>query len=168
MNLLGIYLLSFSSFYDRLNEVGKLVFYIVILLFFILIVLIVLAVLQNNTKEAIQNKKIKILKDDEKKLDEIKKFSNVEVPIDENNEKTKDLKKIVEEIKKVTYDLKEDSIDHYEDEQEKTAVISYEELIKGNNIDTSVTIPKEETYRVPEYDANDTFLKSLKEFRKNL
>ncbi len=168
MNLLSIYILNFSSFYDRLNEVGKLVFYVVLLLFLILIVLIVMAVLQNSTKEAIQNKQIRILKEDEKKLDEIKKSNKVDISIDESNEKTKDLKKIVEEIKKVTYDVKEDVTENYEDEQEKTAVISYEELIKGSNVDTNITVPREETYKVPEYDANETFLKSLKEFRKNL
>lgn len=168
MNLLSIYILNFSSFYDRLNEVGKLVFYVVLLLFLILIVLIVMAVLQNSTKEAIQNKQIRILKEDEKKLDEIKKSNKVDISIDESNEKTKDLKKIVEEIKKVTYDIKEDVTENYEDEQEKTAVISYEELIKGSNVDTNITVPREETYKVPEYDANETFLKSLKEFRKNL
>lgn len=168
MNHLGIYLLSFSSFYDRLNEVGKLVFYVVLLLFLILIVLIVMATLQNSTKEAIKNKKIKILREDESKLEEIKKYNQMNVAVDENNEKTKDLKKIVDEIKKVTYDVKEDSIEHYEDEQEKTAVISYEELINDNKVDINLTIPKEETYKVPEYDTNETFLNSLKEFRKNL
>lgn len=168
MNLLSIYVLNFSSFYDRLNEVGKLVFYVVLLLFLILIVLIVMAVLQNSTKEAIQNKQIRLLKEDEKKLEELKKSNKVDITIDETNEKTKDLKKIVEEIKKVTYDVKEDVTEIYEDEQEKTAVISYEELIKGNNVNTNITVPREETYKVPEYDANETFLKSLKEFRKNL
>ncbi|MDD2625479.1 MAG: hypothetical protein GX032_00015 [Tenericutes bacterium] len=168
MNILNIYILNFSSFYDRLNEVGKLVFYVVLLLFLILIVLIVMAVLQNNTKQIIENKQLKLIKEDEKKLEEIKKSTNVDISIDESNEKTKDLKKIVDEIKKVTYDVNEDVTDIYEDEQEKTAVISYEELLKGTTPNSNVTIPKEESYKVPDYDINETFLKSLKEFRKNL
>ena len=169
MNLFNLYFLNFSSFYDRLNDVGKLVFYVVLLLFLILIVLIVMAVLQNNTIETIKQKRIKILKEDERKLEELKKSNTkVDISIDENNEKTRDLKKIVDQIREVTGEVKKDITDVYEDEQEKTAVISYDELIRGNNIDTNITVPKEETYRVPEYDNNEAFLRSLKEFRKNL
>ena len=43
-----------------------------------------------------------------------------------------------------------------------------EELLKGTTPNSNVTIPKEESYKVPDYDINETFLKSLKEFRKNL
>ncbi len=169
MYLFNLYFLSFSSFYDRLNEVGKLVFYVVLLLFLILIVLIVMAVLQNNTIETIKQKKIRILREDEKKLEELKRSANkVDISIDESNEKTRDLKKIVDQIKMVTSDTKQDITDIYEDEQEKTAVISYDELIKGTTINTNITIPKEETYKVLEQDSNEAFLKSLKEFRKNL
>lgn len=170
MYLFSLYFLNFSSFYDRLNDVGKLVFYVVLLLFLILIVLILIAILQNNAIETIKQKKIRILREDEKKLEEIKKQnnSNIEISIDETNEKTRDLKKIVDQIKMVTGDTKQDVTDIYEDEQERNAVISYKELIKGNNINTDITIPREETYKIPEYDSNEAFLKSLKEFRKNL
>ena len=74
-----------------------------------------------------------------------------------------DLKKIVDQIKMVTGDTKQDITDIYEDEQERSAVISYSELIKSNNVNTNITIQKEETYVVPEYDNNEAFLKSLKE-----
>lgn len=170
MYLFNLYFLSFNSFYDRLNEVGKLVFYVVLLLFLILIVLIVMAVLQNTTIETIKQKKIRMLREDEKKLEELKKQDNnkIEISIDEKNEKTRDLKKIVDQIKMVTGDSKQDITDIYEDEQERSAVISYSELIKGNQINTNITIPKEETYKVLEHDNNEAFLKSLKEFRKNL
>lgn len=169
MHLFNLYFLSFNSFYDRLNEVGKLVFYIVLLLFLILIVLIIIAVLQNNTNETIRKKKIRILREDEKKLDIINKQDNskMNISVDETNEKTRDLKKIVDQIKMVTEEPKKDIREIYEDEQERNAVISYSELIKGN-IDTDITIPKEETYTVSEHDNNEAFLRSLKEFRRNL
>ncbi len=168
MNLLNIYLLNFSSFYDRLNEVGKLVFYVVFLLFLILIVLIVMAVLQSNTKTVIEQKQIKILKEDERRLEELKRTNKVEIRVDEANEKTRDLKKIVDQIKMVTSEEPKDVTDVYEDEQEKTSVISYEELVKGNNVNVTSAVQKEETYKIPAHDSNEVFLKSLKEFRKNL
>lgn len=169
MHLVNLYFLNFSSFYDRLNDVGRLVFYIVLLLFFILIVLIIMAILQNNTVETLKQKRIQALKEDERKLEEIKKSTNkIDIPIDENNEKTKDLKKIVDQIKQVTGDVKQDLTDMYEDEQEKTAVISYDELIKGTNINSNITVPKEEINKAREIDSNEAFLRNLKEFRKNL
>lgn len=169
MNLLNSYILNFSSFYERLNDVGKLVFYVVLLLFLILIVLIVMAILQNTINETVKQKRIRILREDERKLEDLKKQdTKIDIAIDENNEKTKDLKKIVDQIKMVTGDTKQDITDIYEDEQERSAVISYSELIKSNNVNTNITIQKEDTYRVPEYDNNEAFLKSLKEFRKNL
>lgn len=169
MNLLNSYILNFSSFYERLNDVGKLVFYVVLLLFLILIVLIVMAILQNTINETVKQKRIRILREDERKLEDLKKQdTKIDIAIDENNEKTKDLKKIVDQIKMVTGDTKQDITDIYEDEQERSAVISYSELIKSNNVNTNITIQKEETYVVPEYDNNEAFLKSLKEFRKNL
>lgn len=169
MNLLNSYILNFSSFYERLNDVGKLVFYVVLLLFLILIVLIVMAILQNTINETVKQKRIRILREDERKLEDLKKQdTKIDIAIDENNEKTKDLKKIVDQIKMVTGDTKQDITDIYEDEQERSAVISYSELIKGTTINTNITIPKEETYKVLEQDSNEAFLKSLKEFRKNL
>lgn len=169
MHLVNLYFLNFSSFYDRLNDVGRLVFYIVLLLFFILIVLIIMAILQNNTVETLKQKRIQALKEDERKLEEIKKSTNkIDIPIDENNEKTRDLKKIVDQIKQVTSDVKQDLTDMYEDEQEKTAVISYDELIKGSKLNTNITMPKEEINKAREIDSNEAFLRNLKEFRKNL
>lgn len=169
MNLLNSYILNFSSFYERLNDVGKLVFYVVLLLFLILIVLIVMAILQNTINETVKQKRIRILREDERKLEDLKKQdTKIDIAIDENNEKTKDLKKIVDQIKMVTGDTKQDITDIYEDEQERSAVISYSELIKSNNVNTNITIQKEETYKVLEQDSNEAFLKSLKEFRKNL
>ncbi len=169
MHLVNLYFLNFSSFYDRLNDVGRLVFYIVLLLFFILIVLIIMAILQNNTVETLKQKRIQALKEDERKLEEIKKSTNkIDIPIDENNEKTRDLKKIVDQIKQVTGDVKQDLTDMYEDEQEKTAVISYDELIKGTKINSNITVPKEEINKAREIDSNEAFLRNLKEFRKNL
>ncbi len=187
MSNLGLILMNFSSFYMQLNDVGRLVFVIVLLLFFILVILIVIMMFQ----KTISNRHIKLVCYDDNKLAN-KDVSNVE--IDENNEKTRNLKSIVDELSKVSG---VDPTDKYEDEQERTAIISYQELLKAargeetikpiiskieprkQEVFSSVFAPEEipvykeevkieEPIKNNQVNESDTFLKSLKEFRSNL
>lgn len=128
-NILNFLSINFTNFYSELNEVGKLVFLIAILLFLILIVLVSIMLIQ----KSLADKQAKIMRQDEIKLEQIKKTNTVEeIDINCDNEKTKDLRNIVEELKKASAE-KKDVTDIYEDEQEKTAIISYQELIKKAN-----------------------------------
>lgn len=163
-------LMNFSSFYTQLNDIGKLVFIIVLLLFLILIILIIIMLFQKD------DNKYKLIYEDDIIKDN---------DIDEENEKTRNLKNIVDELNKA----KIDKTDLYEDEQEKTAIISYQELLKAAQeekieepkkkpeIFSSVYGPnevpqyKEKEKMVEERKENfdsETFLKSLKDFRSNL
>jgi hypothetical protein len=185
--------INFSNFYSELNDVGKLVFFISILLFLILIVLVIIMVFQKSIRNKIEIRQLKILKEDEERLEKLKDSEALEeLIIDDKNTKTKDLQNIVSELKKASIEEREDSTDTFEDEQEKNAVISYEELIKMTNetvlepieevkqkkqeVFSSVFTPNQEPiYKASkdekintDYDNSETFLQSLKEFRKNL
>jgi hypothetical protein len=120
---------NFNTFYKDLNNVGRLVFFIAVMLFLILVVLIIIMFIQ----KAIAVRQIKLLQEDEKNLELKKETENIETTdIDLKNEKTRDLKNIVEELKRAN-EGKKDETDLYEDEQEKTAIISYQELLKAAN-----------------------------------
>jgi hypothetical protein len=120
---------SFDTFYKDLNDIGRLVFFIAIILFLVLVVLIIIMFIQ----KAIVVRQIKLLQKDEQNIELKKEKSNVETAdIDLKNEKTRDLREIVEELKRAT-EGKKDVTDLYEDEQEKTAIISYKELLKAAN-----------------------------------
>lgn len=159
MNL-DLILMNFTSFYTQLNEIGKLVFIIVLLLFLILIILIVIMIFQKD------DSKYKIIYEDDVAKDN---------GIDEENEKTKNLKNIVNELNKA----KVDRTDLYEDEQEKTAIISYQELLKAaqeERVDdekkpeilSSNEVSQNNVENVKERIDGEAFLNSLKNFRKNL
>jgi biopolymer transport protein ExbD len=120
---------SFNTFYRDLNDVGKLVFFIAIILLLILIVLIIIMFIQ----KTMAVRQIKLLQKNEKNLELKKDIETVDTTdIDLKNEKTRDLRNIVEELKRVSEE-KKDTTDLYEDEQEKTAIISYKELLKAAN-----------------------------------
>lgn len=186
MNNLSLILMNFSSFYMQLNDVGRLVFIIVLLLFLILIILVITMIFQKN----VVDNNLKLIFDDEDKIIN----NNVDhVEVDINNEKTRNLKSIVDELSKISA---ADQTDKYEDEQERTAIISYKELLKAANEESmanTVSEPKKQevfssvfapteipVYKEPEEIKiveqtikknsidSDTFLKSLKEFRSNL
>lgn len=192
-NLFNILSVNFTSFYSQLNEVGKLVFLVAVLLFFILIILIIIMMLQ----KTIADRQLKLIYEDEKDLDDFKNIENLDIrKIDINNEKTVDLRNIVDELKK--HPQAENISDIYEDEQEKTAIISYQELLKAasgvvsnepivkkiepnvevkpkrEEIFSSVFTPdqqpvyKEKVKEEVKTNDSDVFLNSLKNFRSNL
>ena len=131
MNFFNFLVSNFSNFYNNLNDIGKLVFFITIILFLILIILIIIMLFQKK----ISDKQLSLVYEDERKLDNIEKIEDIkDSDIDIENEKTRDLKNIVDELQKITQ--KGSVSDIYEDEQEKTAVISYKELLKAANNET--------------------------------
>lgn len=177
VNVLSI---NFASFYSELNDIGRLVFFITLLLFLILVVLVFIMILQKSIQKTLENKQLKLLRQEEK------------INISNVNTDSK-LQNIVSELQKAQEEKKEIT-DIYEDDQEKTAIISYKELLKFANgeetkepivkkiepstpkkqeIFSSVFGPnqepvyKEEKKDTKEYDG-DNFLVSLKEFRNNL
>ena len=174
------FFVNFTSFYGNLNEIGRLVFLITVLLFLILMVLVVIMLLQKTMSE----RQLDLIYEDEIKHEEPKQ--DIE-EIDIENEKTKNLKDIVDELK--NYE-KPDKTDIYEDEQEKTAIISYQELMKAadsmkveepkiqkiepestkrKEIFSSVFTPSQKpVYKEKQYNENEAFLSNLKEFRNNL
>ena len=167
MSKFDVFISNVLEFYSQLNDVGKIVLFIAIMLFFVLIILTIIMIFQKSSND----KQLKLIYEDEKALEDPKKSID-KVKVDENNEKTKDLKDIVEKLK--DYE-KRSNTDMYEDEQEKTAVISCDELLK---IKEEVKKPERKEVFSSVYtsndqvkykeDKNEAFLDSLKEFRSNL
>lgn len=161
---------NISTFYLDLNDIGRMVFFIAVMLFFVLLILTIIMIFQKSGND----KQLKLIYEDEKTLENPKNISNLEnIKIDENNEKTRDLRDIVDKLK--SYEQK-DQTDIYEDEQEKTAIISYEELMKikeevkkpqKQEIFSSIYTSSEQV-KYKEDSSSDVFLDSLKEFRNNL
>ena len=189
-NNVGLFLVNFTNFYAELNDLGRLVFIIVVLLFVILIVLIFIMIFQ----KTMTDRQLKLIYEDDQILDKVEEElekSNVKV---EDNDKTRRLKNIVEELEKAS--TKAEVSDVYEDEQEKTAIISYKELLKAargeepekpvvSKIEPVIEKPKKqevfssvftpnqkqvikEKSEEKTFTDNENFLNSLKEFRNNL
>ncbi len=132
-NILNFVTVNFINFYEELNNIGRLVFYIAIMLFVILIILMFIMILQ----KSLVQKQIKIIQDEQRKVIQKNKQKEEEIEtldIDLENDKTKDLNTIVKKLEKASVD-KKDVTDLYEDEQEKTAIISYQELIKAAKVE---------------------------------
>lgn len=132
-NLFAAASYSFNSFYNNLNTQGQMIFSIIMLLIIILCGLLLITYLI----QSVQNKaKIKQIKNETKKAnkevvikeDNIKQ-ENIEKEPLYNNEKTE-----IEDIASAISDaLKEDapiSLTNFEVDQEKTAIISIDELMK--------------------------------------
>lgn len=102
---------------------------------------------------------------------------------DSNDEKTESSPKEIEDLQSLTKELenipkgKNIQLTSYEEEQEQTAIISYEELIKQNqqnneNI-SEMDLPKLSSRKINQennnsYEHEEEFLKNLKELKKSL
>jgi hypothetical protein len=133
--------ISFASFIDgirnfylSLPEADKLIIYIILILIFILIILLIIMFEQKKINKRIVNKKVNV-NDDIEVLD---LYGN---EIDENNEKTRNLKEITDKIQAVI-DSRTIDLTRFEQDQEETSVISYNELM--NKVGKQVEEPKEE------------------------
>jgi hypothetical protein len=133
--------ISFASFIDgirnfylSLPEADKLIIYIILILIFILIILLIIMFEQKKINKRIVNKKVDV-NDDIEVLD---LYGN---EIDENNEKTRNLKEITDKIQAVI-DNRAIDLTRFEQDQEETSIISYNELM--NKAGKKVEETKEE------------------------
>lgn len=119
---------SFNNFYNNLNTQGQMVFSIIMILIVILCILLFVTYLVQNIQNKVKINKLK--KENKEALKETKK-ENVETESKEplyNNEKT-EIEDIASAIKEA---LKEEpiSLTNFEEDQEKTAIISIDELMQ--------------------------------------
>lgn len=123
---------SFNSFYDTLNDQGKAVFSIILFLIVILCIILLISYIINIIKSKVR-------------LEKIKKASSSEIKKEDNSAKQEDKNSVKEET--IEYEekteimnirdsiekaLKEDApitLTNFEEDQEKTAIISIDELM---------------------------------------
>ena len=124
---------SFNSFYDTLNDQGKAVFSIILFLIVILCIILLISYIINIIKSKVRLEKIKKassyeIKKEDNSLKQENKNSVKEETI-EYEEKT-EIMNIRDSIEKA---LKEDApitLTNFEEDQEKTAIISIDELME--------------------------------------
>lgn len=124
------------NYFGSLNTVGQILFIIGVLLVlvFIILLIVVLKPEKNNVKKIygespLTDKEMAF----EEKMKNIDEISDKDINIE--NDKTRNLKHIVDELKILEQKNNEsimDKIQKYEDDQENTAIISVEELLKAN------------------------------------
>ena len=135
---------NISNYFTNLNNAGQALFIVGVLLVitFIILLIVVLKPEKNDIKkvygESRENDEENIFEEKMKNIDDID-----ESDINIENDRTRNLKSIVDELKHVepknTMSIME-QIERYEDEQEDTAIISVEELLKASKS----MYPKEE------------------------
>ena len=122
---------SFNNFYNNLNTQGQMVFSIIMLLIVILCILLFVTYLVQNIQNMVKINKLKKENKENKEVLKEAKKQNVELESKEplyNNEKT-EIEDIASAIKEA---LKEEpiSLTNFEEDQEKTAIISIDELMQ--------------------------------------
>lgn len=130
-------LVSMTNYFSNLNSVGQALFVVGVLLIitFIVLLIVVFKPEKNKVKKIYgENQAIDSESIFEEKMKDIDNIGIDDINID--NDITRNLKNIVDELKQV--DSKQGfsmmaRIEAYEDEQEDTAIISVEELLKVSN-----------------------------------
>ena len=122
------------NYFESLNGVGQALFIVGVLLVitFIVLLIVVLKPEPKSKKVYGENSYTHSEAELEEKLKDIDNITDDHINI--NNDKTRNLKSIVDELKSVENKntTLEEMIERYEDEQENTAIISVEELLKKN------------------------------------
>lgn len=122
------------NYFESLNGVGQALFIVGVLLVitFIVLLIVVLKPEPKSKKVYGENSYTHSEAELEEKLKDIDNITDDDINI--NNDKTRNLKSIVDELKNVENKntTLEEMIERYEDEQENTAIISVEELLKKN------------------------------------
>ena len=125
-----------TNYFANLNDAGRALFIVGVLLVitFIILLIIVFKPEKNDIKkvygESPESDRENAF---EEKMKDIDNVNENDINID--NDKTRNLKNIVDELKNIedkSGTSVVDKIDEYEDEQEDTAIISVEELLKSN------------------------------------
>lgn len=124
------------NYFTNLNDAGRALFIVGVLLVitFIILLIVVLKPEKNKVKKIYGESEVT---DRENAFEEkMKDINNVSVSdINLENDRTRNLKSIVDELKHIESKNNAsamDKIQQYEDEQEDTAIISVEELLKTN------------------------------------
>lgn len=122
------------NYFESLNAVGQALFVVGILLVITFIVLLIVVLKPDAKPKKVygENSYTHSEAELEEKLKDIDNITDEDINID--NDKTRNLKNIVDELKNVENKntTLEEMIERYEDEQENTAIISVEELLKKN------------------------------------
>ena len=138
---------TITNYFLSLNSAGQILFVVGVLLIitFIILLIVVLKPEKNKVKKIYAESAITEKENDfEEKMKDIDNIGIDDINI--NNDKTRNLKNIVDELKAMeskNHPTHMEIIEKYEDEQEDTAIISIEELLKNNN--TFTYAKKEET-----------------------
>lgn len=122
------------NYFESLNGVGQALFIVGVLLVITFIVLLIFVLKPEPKSKKVygENSYTHSEAELEEKLKDIDNITDDDINI--NNDKTRNLKSIVDELKSVENKntTLEEMIERYEDEQENTAIISVEELLKKN------------------------------------
>jgi len=146
---------NLTNYFSNLNGAGQALFIIGVLLIitFIVLLIVVLKPEKNKVKKIYGEN---AMTDSENIFDEkMKDIDNIGVDdINLDNDRTRNLKNIVDELKMVeakTAPTMNEIIEAYEDEQEDTAIISVEELLKnkGSFVYEKKTIETTQVYNKP-------------------
>lgn len=134
-----------TNYFTNLNDAGRALFIVGVLLVITFIVLLIVVFKpEKNDIKKVYGESPETDRENafEEKMKDIDNVSEKDINID--NDKTRNLKYIVDELKHVEDKNSTsvvDKIEEYEDEQEDTAIISVEELLKSNK---PVTYAKKE------------------------
>lgn len=122
------------NYFESLNGIGQALFIVGVLLVitFIALLIVILKPEAKAKKVYGENSYTHSEAELEEKLKDIDNITDDDINIE--NDKTRNLKNIVDELKNVENknSTLEELIERYEDEQENTAIISVEELLKKN------------------------------------
>lgn len=117
---------SFNNFYNNLNTQGQIVFSIIIFLIILLSVILFIVYIVDNIKTKKRTKNIK--KEEKVNISKEEKI-NTSVKVEEKTEETS-VSDIANEIENALNEKKPITLTNFEEDQEKTAIISIDELMK--------------------------------------
>lgn len=124
-NMIGYISDNFNNFYNKLNEAGQLIFWIVVILVVILFILLIIVLQQKSISKKLVNEYAPKMEPKQTDLD------TETLDIDLENEKTRNLKEITDKLQAVI-DSKAIPLTSFEEDQEENSIISYKELMRAN------------------------------------
>ncbi len=124
---------NIMNYFNDLNSMGQALFIVGILLVITFIILLIVVLKPDKKPKKVYGENPLTDKENQV-LEKIKNIDNISMDdINIENDKTKNLKTIVDELKGFdTGNSLMDAIEKYEDEQENTAIISVNELLKAS------------------------------------
>lgn len=135
---------NFVNFYQNLTSQGRFAFFAVIFLVILFIVLVVMLIDQIYHSRQVNRYNSKpMLKEEVKQEIPVEE---IDTDFDDENEKTRNIKEITQKIQAVI-DSRGSDLDKYEQEQEETSIISYNELLQAAG--KQKPIEDTETFKLP-------------------